>query len=66
MSFNYEVRSFPDTNTTPQITEKQTMEALLLLAEDGNGEAKELVASIIKRLHPDVTNLFQLGIYKPI
>ena len=45
-------------NTTPQITEKQTMEALLLLAEDGNGEAKELVASIIQRLHPDVTNLF--------
>lgn len=45
-------------NTSPQITEKQTMEALVLLAEDGNGEAKELVASIIKRLHPDVTNLF--------
>ena len=45
-------------DTSPQITEKQTMEALMLLAEDGNGEAKELVASIIKRLHPDVTNLF--------
>jgi hypothetical protein len=44
-------------STSPQITEKQTMEALVLLAEDGNGEAKELVASIIKRLQPDVTNL---------
>ena len=50
----------------PQITVKQTSEALLALAKNGNEEAKNIVASILQRAAPENQNPLTLSLKENI
>lgn len=50
----------------PQITVKQTSEALLALAKNGNEEAKNIVASILQRASPENQNPITLSLKENI